>query len=547
MIGESNKSTDWHCNMLPTSERVWLRRADASARTCGHAPPDPAPTPEGYDAVVGHAPDGAPPDEICREAALMRQAAANERGKKRKETEAGEKREIEAKEKKIKARAGKEGRRRGGRRAPPPPSSPFGRFEALPQEIIAEILQYPGAHRLGAASKAMRALVKAEDARLRRACEQEATKAALPLEALCIGAGRSARCTRVCGLALAADPQGFLAGLLRAAFFMLGLNPDTAAKTMPSGALWWPLAPRVGLPMRGQGALAFQPTALTPLPHDAPTSEWDKFRSLQVNLVLALRPCSAGTSHDARTMYGLSTASDVVLKFEARLAKCEAEGSAEWLVESRLMPPVREPYGPVPPGSRPALSRSGRSFVTRLSRPNAIERCERYCADWGDVVGHLRERADRAMRAWRPWPLYIEVRFPGWLHIAGVNTRSLKDWTTLVHASFDPITVLDGTLPVRTSDGRDGVVTQRDEFQNSNICSTLPFSKFGTSTSSFPKPLSPYEWYAAVDAWAAQFFHNQGGHVRLPHPGHYVAMRAALCFTFPYLVLPCREVEGGAP
>jgi hypothetical protein len=533
--------------------------ANVLLQAYGGVPPDLAAAIAEHAAAIDPALEGAPLRAICRAATLMprpaikRQATwqyGKEKGEGERERQQDEKEREREKEKEKEKETEWEERGEGRARAP----SPLGWFEVLPSEMMSEILRYPGTRRLGTTSKTMRERVAAEDVWEQRKCEREVVP--LPLEAACINANPDPQCVKVCRVALTADPRVFLARLLRAAFFMLGINPDTAQETGPSRALWWPVTPRVGHLMQEheeEDILAFQPMVRTPLPRSAPISEWDESKLPQVDLVLTLRPCgTAGAPYGTRLGYRSREAyEDMVLRFAVTRTR-ETEGDRQWVVNWMLAPPVRgpPPRGPMSStmasdlmfGSRGPLPLGTEGAPSRGARPSQTPEADyAYYADWGEVVAQLKEYVDRAMRAWHFQPLYFEIQFPGWLHIARADTGSLRDWTTLVHAAFDSL-VIDGAFPVRTAEGRDGIVTESDVLMTPEIHSH-PHIPFGISPFD-PEYPDVDQWNSAVDAWAAEFFHELGGRVLLPYPGRYVAIHATLCFTFPYPIPPR---EGGTP
>jgi len=533
----------WRYDLISALQTL-CEDANVLLQAYGGVPPDLAAAIAEHAAAIDPALEGAPLDTICRAAALMiPQSAAKRQAAWR--YERGEERTRGKRDEEKEKVSEWEEREEGRTRAP----SSMGWFEMLPREILSEILQYPGTHRLGTASREMRRQVAAEDVWLRRACERAAAKTALPLEALCIDANPGARCAKACSLALADNPHAFFAGLLRAAFLMLGIDPERPEETgsaSKSRALWWPVTPRIGYLTGEEGVLAFQPAVLKPLPPDAPVSEWDLLKLPRVDLILALRPCGTGTSFSARPAYGsLEEIQDVVLRFAVRWTY-KTEGSRRWEVNWILMLPVHGPHGPTSPGFESMFvfrEPSGAGTPSRGARPTQpFEQDHIYYARWDDVVEHLKEYVDLAMRAWHFRPLYFEIQFPGWLHIARADTVSLREWIPLVHSAFDPLVVLGGALPVRTAEGRDGIVTRSEVLSSPSIYSHLDIP-FGISPLN-PGLFSADQWRAAVDAWAADFFYGQGGRVRLPHPGHYVAMKAALCFPFPRPIPPR---EGGTP
>jgi hypothetical protein len=432
----------------------------------------------------------------------------------------------------------------------PPPQSSLGLFERLPREIVSEILRQPGAHLLGTASRALREQVAAEMPRWRRQCRQAA--APLPPEAMCFDANPDALCARVCCAALAADWHDFLAGLLRAAVVAIGVDPDVGMETVPCHRLWWPLTPRTG-PLAGAQVLAFQPVrhpkGCVPPPFFNP----EQGRLMSGYAVLRLVLVHGATQR-------------VVLQFRVMSVPIEIS-QGRWSVDKLLCTPALDasasalpPPAPSPPPppfgglspecatarTAPAVAPSHGRVYGGVSEPLpsavCVQKHPKLYSDWHGVVSALHKYADKAVSAWRPARLHIEVEFPGWLHIARADVRRHDEWVELVHAAFGAAAAVGG-LPVRSSDGRDGVVAAAVwpfsvVWDGLTYHSLDPANRF-KSTISYQRVPPPQlqgdeaVWRAVLGRWAAAVFAHLGGHVQLPRPGHYAAMPAALRFALP--------------
>jgi hypothetical protein len=525
-IGGIGGNVGWRYDTLRALNAL-CQQAVVSVQTLGYVHPDLAATLAAHAAALDTTLGSASLDEICRATALMLQSAAKEGGE-----EGG--REAEAWTEK-----GERGTRTPALPPSPSPSSPLGLFETLPPEIVSKILQHPGARRLATASGSLRERVAAEDVWERRRCERAAAEVALPLEALCIDANPEARCAKVCGISLAKDPRAFLAGLLRAAVLMLGVNPDTAAVERPIDEMWWPLTPRAGPLARVDGVLAFLPVlkeVMTPQPS---WSDRNTFRI--VTLRLALQPRDVPVA---------------VAEFSVRPAVFAAEDiSARWVMHKMLSIPRYPPHHYLPLSGLPPWSGAhgeerwslfGSNVTVRHTEHMTIHEERGLVAeDWDAVTAQLAGHAEKAMRLWASQPLYIEVEFPGWLHIVRADATDLREWVALMRAAFDPL-ALGGALPVaRADDSRDGVLTV-EAGKGVTVLYLTPHVIISTPPHDIGEGISTAEWWPeAIESLASNVFYQSGGHVQLPRPGYYVTMHASLRFAFPHPIPP--RGGGGAP
>jgi hypothetical protein len=212
----------------------------------------------------------------------------------------------------------------------------------------------------------------------------------------------------------------------------------------------------------------------------------------------------------------------------------DTAGRCKWRVHKALKTP-RRPFADSAASPLPSSVMQSQQTPSDIGEMD-FEESSGCTRDWNAVAEQLAKDAAKAIRAWPSQSLYIEVEFPGWLHIARVDTRSLSEWVALTHAAFGPL-IERGALPARVNNSRDGVVTASTTPWISLVSRpgygrTIPY-KFWATPMRGSHTLHA-KWAVHVNHWAARVFDQLSGHVQLPRPHQYVAMRAALRFDLPY-------------
>jgi hypothetical protein len=299
-------------------------------------------------------------------------------------------------------------------------SSQFGTLDALPPEVIARIMEEPGALRLGAASpelqKIQMGVIEGHRSRCRRAA------APLPMEARCVDERPDIDCLRACSALFSDDPRLAFEAVLRGALALAGVDVGaTGAGTARAAGS----APRL---------LLLRPTRA--LPEPLRLWEWP----------LAFEYIAAASTQSL-LLPPLSTDN---VRFELKADSSRFSTSMDIYV-----------------GLRSSSDFSWNVGVTVRIEPRWVENMSGEYALWQDVADHIWDSVRTMAGALpRETPLKIHIWLLGIMHIQydAALFGDLNAWLSGVDAIFpSPFPYKDGvSVRVRADDGRYGTLILED-------------------------------------------------------------------------------------